>query len=285
MSRVPPRRAPGSAPRPPGRGLDGGRRPSPRTADGPGGASPGPRPFLVAVVDSGINPSHRQVGPVAGGTAIEVRGTRVGIRADWSDRLGHGTAVAAAISEGLPVSGWALLSVRVFTRRLTAKPAGLAAGIRWAVRQGARVVNLSAGVPAGSDPEGEKLLRSAAMEAGAAGVVLIAPRWSQGELLVPGALPRVPGLISVEADDRLERGQLRRRGPDRLASPWARPLPPLPRRRNFRGVSFAVAAVTNHFLRGILSERASPRSRARNRFRRRTGRDGAVPVRPGRGPT
>ncbi len=37
-----------------------------------------------------------------------------------------------------------------------------------------------------------------------------------------------------------------------IAAPWARPLPPLPRERNFKGVSFAVALVTNHAARLLL---------------------------------
>lgn len=220
-------------------------------------------PLLVAVLDSGVNPNHRHVGPVAGGAAIRSRGERIGVSSDWGDAIGHGTAVAAAVSERLPEYGWAILSVRVFPRRLSAKAACLAAGIRWAGAEGARILNLSAGVPAGADPEGEALLRRAAIEAGEAGALLIAPRLRRETLLVPGALPRVPGLIGVEADDRLERGRFRRRGQVLVAAPWARPLPPLPRERNFRGVSFAVAAVTNQAVRLVLSGRAAPGPRLR----------------------
>jgi len=206
-------------------------------------------PLVIAILDTGINPAHRQVGPVAGGVRISwidgcvrLTGNR---RADWADEIGHGTAVAATISEGLPADAFALLSVRVFGRRMDAPPQCLAAGIRWAVEQGADLVNLSAGVPSGSDPAGEAVVRDAWADAGEAGLTLVAPRASHDTLLIPGALATVPGAIGVEADAKLDYGRLARRGEVLAAPPWARPLPPLPREKNLSGVSFAVAAVTN----------------------------------------
>ncbi len=230
---------------------------------GEDGKSVGGR-LRIAILDSGVNPRHRQVGPVADGVRIRLSEGRAGLMeagaAAWADEIGHGTAVAAAVSEGLPPDRYALLSVRVFGRRLDAPAECLAAGIRWAAENGAQLANLSAGVPAGSDPEGEQLLRTAAVEAGEAGSTLIAPRRSQGVLLIPGALLRVRGLIGVEADAHLERGRFARRGRVLLAAPWARPLPPLPRERNYFGVSFAVAAVTNRAARLLLSEQISEQS-------------------------
>lgn len=203
----------------------------------------------IAILDTGINPAHRQVGPVAGGVRISWIDGRVRLTgnrlADWADEIGHGTAVAATVSEGLPVEAFALLSVRVFGRRMDAPPECLAAGVRWAVEQGADLVNLSAGIPAGSDPAGEAILRDAWTEAGETGLALVAPRASHNTLLIPGALATVPGSIGVEADAELDYGRMARRGKVLAAPPWARPLPPLPREKNFSGVSFAVAAVTN----------------------------------------
>lgn len=211
----------------------------------------------IAILDSGINPSHRQVGPVAGGVRVsweDGRPRRSGTRrADWTDEIGHGTAVAATVSDGLPAEAFTLLAVRVFGRRLDAPPQCLAAGVRWAVDQGADIVNLSAGVTAGSDPEGEAELREAWIQAGAAGLALIAPRSSRDTLLVPGSLAGVPGSIAVEADPGLDYGQWARRAGVLSAPPWARPLPPLPREKNFSGVSFAVAAVTNRAARLVIA--------------------------------
>ncbi len=232
----------------------------------------GPR-LRIAVVDSGINPAHRQVGPVAGGAWIGP-GLDGGARvlgehhpADWADRIGHGTAVAAAVSEGLPEARFELLSVRVFGRRLDAPPVCLAAGIGWAISRGARLVNLSAGLPVGSDDDGEARLRAAVEEAGEAGGVVIAPASTRGAPLVPGCLDGVPGLLGVETDDQLERGDFRRRGDTLVAAPWARPLPPLPKERNFSGVSFAVALVTNLAARRLVDAPELGASRLLRRLR------------------
>ena len=203
----------------------------------------------IAILDTGINPAHRQVGPVAGGVRISWSDGRARLtgnrRGDWTDEIGHGTAVAATVCDGLPPEAFTLLSVRVFGRRMDAPPECLAAGVRWAVEQGADLVSLSAGVPAGSDPDGEAVVRDAWAAAGEAGLTLVAPRASHDALLIPGALAGVPGSVSVEADADFDYGQLARRGEVLVAPPWARPLPPLPREKNFSGVSFAVAAVTN----------------------------------------
>ena len=107
----------------------------------------------------------------------------------------------------------------------------------------------------GSDPEGEAVLRDAWIEAGEAGVMLVAPRSGRGSLLVPGSLASVRGAVGVEAEPRLGYGELARRGKVLIASPWARPLPPLPREKNLSGVSFAVAAVTNRVARLRLADR------------------------------
>ena len=218
--------------------------------------------LVIAILDTGINPAHRQVGPVVGGVRVSWVNGRARLtgnrRDDWADEIGHGTAVAATVGDGLPPEAFTLLSVRVFGRRLDAPPPCLAAGIRWAVDQRADLINLSAGVPAGSDPAGEAVLRDAWTEAGKAGLSLVAPRASRNTVLIPGALAAVPGSIGVEADPELDYGRLARRGKVVRAPPWARPLPPLPRDRNFSGVSFAVAAVTNRAARLVTSGKTEP---------------------------
>jgi hypothetical protein len=53
----------------------------------------------VAIIDSGVYAAHPHVGSVAGGIAIDQNGHE---HDDYADRLGHGTAVAAAIREKAP---------------------------------------------------------------------------------------------------------------------------------------------------------------------------------------
>ena len=58
---------------------------------------------LVAVIDSGVHADHPHVSGVVGGIAMEEDGERHG---DYVDRLGHGTAVTAAIREKAPEADW-----------------------------------------------------------------------------------------------------------------------------------------------------------------------------------
>ena len=64
-----------------------------RVADYPGATGRGVR---VAVIDSGVHPSHPHVGTVAAGVGVDADGRLDG---DTVDRLGHGTAVAAVIRD------------------------------------------------------------------------------------------------------------------------------------------------------------------------------------------
>ena len=68
---------------------------------------------MVAVVDSGVNVPHPHLPAVAGGTAFDVEGRQ---HDDYTDRLGHGTAVASAIHEKAPDAD--IYAVKVFDDRL-----------------------------------------------------------------------------------------------------------------------------------------------------------------------
>ena len=65
----------------------------------------------IAVVDSGIAPGHPHVGAVSAGVALVGEDA-----ADTADRMGHGTAVAAAIRDLAPDAE--LIPVRVLDREL-----------------------------------------------------------------------------------------------------------------------------------------------------------------------
>ncbi|MYI65685.1 MAG: S8 family serine peptidase, partial [Gemmatimonadetes bacterium] len=84
----------------------------------------------VAVIDSGVNGGNPHVGAVAGGVRIELSGE---VSEDYVDRLGHGTAVFAAIQEKAP--GAELYAVRVFTDRLKTSARALVAAIDWAAER------------------------------------------------------------------------------------------------------------------------------------------------------
>jgi subtilisin family serine protease len=201
------------------------------------------RGVRVAVIDSGVNATHPHVGEVAGGIAIDEHGVE---SADYLDRLGHGTAVTAAIREKAPDA--ALFAIKVFDRSLSTNVASLVAGIDWAAEAGAHLVNLSLGTPRQVH---ELVLREAVDRAAARGTLIVSA-YDDGEVRwLPGSLR---GVIPVLVDYALARDRYRVTDDGGVtlfhASGFAREIPGVPRERNLHGISLAVANMTGFAARG-----------------------------------
>lgn len=96
----------------------------------------------VCLLDSGVEGDHALVGPIR--AAYRVVQDRDGPRvepAEPDDTCGHGTACAGIIRQVAPECE--LYSVRVLGQGLTGTGRFLLAGLRWAVRQGFDVINMS----------------------------------------------------------------------------------------------------------------------------------------------
>jgi subtilisin family serine protease len=196
------------------------------------------RGVRIAVIDSGIHAGHPHVGAVSDGIAVDAEGQLAG---GTDDRLGHGTAVAAAIREKAPDT--VLIPVKVFDTTLATTASALAAAIEWAAAQRVALINLSLGT---STPEHAPALAAAVRDAAAQGAVVVAAAPQGGTAWLPGALA---GVIAVEADWTCARDVFAVRIPsgDRVvirASGYPRPIAGVPVNRNFKGPSFAVANAT-----------------------------------------
>ena len=198
----------------------------------------------VAVIDSGVNLEHPHVSAVAGGVKIGLSGE---VSEDFVDRLGHGTAVFAAIQEKAPAAD--LYAVRVFDDRLRTSVRALVAAIDWAAERGMRVVNLSLGTVR---EEHAEALEGAVERLAEAGGVVVAAAEADGRRWWPGSLPSAVGVVM---DEDLPRDcvEVRGEGGDGVvaASPYPRPIPGVPVERNLNGISFAVANVTGMLARGV----------------------------------
>jgi membrane-anchored mycosin MYCP len=186
------------------------------------------RPFstgagvTVAVVDGGTDGRHPQLsGAVAAGfDLVENR------PAGNSSCIGRGTAVASIIARrgevGIGFRGFApgaaILPVRIAgdevdddqLQRASLNPDRLAAGIRWAVDNGATVVNVSTALYAGSAE-----LAAAVAYAYGRGVLVVAPvgdhhqNTSPDPVPYPAAYPGVLGVGAIEANgDRARQSQV-----------------------------------------------------------------------------
>jgi len=227
----------------------------------------------VAIIDSGVHAAHPHIGGVAGGVGIDENGCRHG---DYVDRLGHGTAVTAAIKEKAPEAE--LYAVKVFDRVLSARIASLVAAIEWAAEQGMHVANLSLG---SARLEYEQMLRTAVERAASRGTIIVAARDEDGVRWLPGSLP---GVIPVQLDASCPRDTYRAVTIDGTtvfrASGFARPPDGVPPERNLNGISFAVANMTGAVartlerlpgasMRGLVAELVAGPERS---FRSATGR-------------
>lgn len=153
----------------------------------------------VVVVDSGIDAAHPAVGTVAGGVAIawDREDERV-IMTDGAheDLFGHGTACAGIIRRAAP--DCRLISVRVLGERLSGKGQVFAEGLRWAIRSGARVVNLSLST---GKQDFYGLLHEVADEAYFAGVTLVC---AVNNVPAPSYPSLYASVVSVAANEAID---------------------------------------------------------------------------------
>lgn len=196
------------------------------------------RAVRVAVIDSGVHLDHPHIGGIIGGVGIAENGER---RDAFIDRLGHGTAVAAAIHEKAPAAE--IVCIQVFDRELAATGRALVAAIEYGIDAGARIINLSLGT---TNRDHEPALTAVVARAVAAGVIVVAAGEQDGVRWLPGALP---GVWPVRLDWSIPRDECRvtlRAGspPVCHASGYPRPIPGVPPERNLKGLSFAVANVS-----------------------------------------
>jgi subtilisin family serine protease len=193
------------------------------------------RGVRIAVIDSGVHAAHPHVQGVAGGVGIDASGVA---HPDYTDRLGHGTAVTAALREKAPAAE--ILAVKVFDRELATTGDALVAAFQWSRQHGARMITLSLGT---SNPDHEIPIMQEVDAAHAAGIIVVAAGPQGQSRRLPGELP---GVIAVDLDIALPRdaceiaigddGRVTVR-----ASGYPRPIPGVPPERNLKGLSFAVA--------------------------------------------
>jgi hypothetical protein len=192
----------------------------------------------IAVIDSGVHASHPHVNGVAGGIAILADGRE---EPDYTDRLGHGTAVTAVIREKAPDAE--VFAVKIFHESLAARIGPLMQAIEWSVRNGMDLINLSLGT---SNAEHEDALRDVVARATARHCRVVAAGEDAGVRWLPGA---IEGVIAVKLDWDCPRDECRTftDADGRViyrASGYPRPIPGVPVDRNLKGLSFAVANVS-----------------------------------------
>ena len=208
------------------------------------------RGLKIAVIDTGINASHPHICAPTHGVIFDPEETDP----SCDDVLGHGTAVTAAIQEKAPHADYYIL--KLFGKSLRTAGSRLLQALEWTIEHQMDVVNLSLGTP---NFDHRPALEAIVVRGAAAGVILVAARYSERTPVLPGMLE---GVISVDVDWNLPRDQYRisqeNGSPVFYGSGFPRPLPGIPIARNLSGISFAVANMTGFVARAC--ERLEERS-------------------------
>lgn len=203
-----------------------------------------------------MNALHPHIAGVAGGVAGGITVGAAGVESDYTDLLGHGTAVMAAVKEKAPDAQY--FAVRVFHNALRTSVDTLLRGIEWCIDQRMDVINLSLGT---SNAAHGGRFASMVARAAESGALLVSASNNDGLPAYPGSLP---GVIGVDLDWDLPRDSFAYRetkhGPRFFASGYPRSAPGVPRQRNLNGISFAVANMTGFVVRAC--ERTPERSYA-----------------------
>jgi hypothetical protein len=195
----------------------------------------------VAVIDSGVHASHPHIVGVAGGVTI---GSELDEK-DYTDIIGHGTAVMAAIKEKAPDAEY--FAVRVFYSSLRTTVDLLLRAIEWSIANRIDVINLSLGTTNLAHRDRFTPVIARVLQEG---LLLVSARDVDGTPTLPGSLP---GVIGVDLDWDCPRDMYyckpEAEGLAVVASGYPRSLPGIPRARNLHGISFAVANATGFVVR------------------------------------
>lgn len=159
--------------------------------------STGSASIVVAVLDSGVDRRHEDLGAFVPGHNF------VGGGSNTSDGNGHGTAVTGTIAaqggNGKGITGvcWKckIMPVKVLGADNSGRWSDVAAGVIWATKHGARVINMSLGLPKGS-----RSIAAAVSYAIKHNVVVVASSGNENSTK-PDYPAAYPGVLSVGAVD------------------------------------------------------------------------------------
>jgi len=206
---------------------------------------------LVILIDSGVNTAHPHLKnhPPIQKIGLVGHDGRLLLGQEEPDRLGHGTAAAAAILDLAP--GISLGSLQVFLAEPRCPFEHILTALHQALALKPRLINLSLGT---SDRSWTRALRARLQVCRKKEIRLVAPATFAGRPSLPGALKESLGALP---DPNLPREAPRpvKAGDESLwfASPFPRSLPGLPPSANLKGASMAAANLT-----GFLAARLQP---------------------------
>lgn len=153
----------------------------------------------VAIVDTGIEPSHPDIGEISGGVGIYIHEGRHPVFSDnFVDSYGHGTACAGIVLKKTPDAE--IFSVRIFEDSLIADGRTLTAAIQWCVDNQIHIANLSLGT---TDVTFKAELRKVCKKAIQEGLIIVGAQNNEATESFPAVFPEVIGVTggNIRKDD------------------------------------------------------------------------------------
>tara|TARA_B100000929_G_scaffold290239_1_gene283195 strand:- start:47 stop:754 length:708 start_codon:yes stop_codon:yes gene_type:complete len=216
------------------------------------------KPITLAVVDSGVNIPHPHLPAVQSGISFDREGHE---QEDFTDLLGHGTAVTSAIYEKAPDTQISV--VKIFDQQLATSVPILVKALDWASEHHMRLVNLSLGTP---NEIRAYDLAPAVERAVEKGTIIVSARANEEQFWYPGCMEGVLGVVlnwehPRESVSVIKAEESSKASSARVvsASGYPRPIPGIPTSRNLNGISFAVANTTG-VLAALLIDRPDVRT-------------------------
>ncbi len=199
----------------------------------------------IAIIDSGVNPRHSHVGGSVDGLSLHVNTDgEVRERSDFSDSIGHGTAIAGIIRKRAP--DVSILAIRIFHETLSAPLSLLTAALQRAIEPNTRIIHLSLGTVV---DESVEPLMELCQKAIRHNLVIVAAARNPQDRVYPSTFDSV---IGVCQDKKCDESNIVRYAHSPIefgAYGYSRELPGVPKEFNFRGGSFAAAQVTGRVAR------------------------------------
>ena len=144
----------------------------------------------IAIIDSGVDSEHPEIGSIALGIDIRIDSAgQITWGTDYADRSGHGTACTGIIRQIAPDSE--IHIVRIFEQSLVADGKLLIEALQWVINHEMDVVNLSLGT---TDCQYFELIQELCRQAARENIILVAAAHNRGIESYPAILPNVIGV-------------------------------------------------------------------------------------------
>ena len=144
----------------------------------------------IAIIDSGVDSEHPEIGPITHGIDIRIDSDgQIIWGTDYVDRSGHGTACTGIIRQIAPEAE--IHIIRIFEQSLVADGKLLIAALQWVIGRGIDVVNLSLGT---TDRQYFEPIRELCQQAAHENIILVAAAHNRGIESYPAILPAVIGV-------------------------------------------------------------------------------------------